>query len=112
MSSMAMSKSRKVVSYGAQYTVLVIVAIVVLAPMVLLIMGGLKTRGEVMTSPYTLPNPPRFENWSGILTNPTFSFWRMMGNSLIVMTVTTIGVLVISSMTAFVFSRMAFRGRD
>jgi raffinose/stachyose/melibiose transport system permease protein len=112
MSDMAMSKPRKVVSYGGQYIILIIVAIIVLAPMVLLVMGGLKTRGEVMTSPYTLPNPPRFENWVGILSDPTYSFWRMMGNSLLVMVVTTIGVLVISSMTAFVFSRMAFRGRD
>jgi raffinose/stachyose/melibiose transport system permease protein len=110
MSSMAMSKSRKVLSYGAQYTVLVIVAIVVLAPMVLLVMGGLKTRGEVMTTPYTLPNPPRFENWTGILNMP--SFWQMMGNSFIVMAVTAVGVLIVSSMAAFVFSRMAFRGRD
>ncbi len=112
MSNMAMSRSRKVVSYGAQYTVLVIVAIIVLAPMVLLVIGGLKTRGEVMTTPYTLPNPPRFENWMEILSKPSYSFWQMMGNSLIVMVATMIGVLVVSSMTAFVFSRMAFRGRD
>jgi raffinose/stachyose/melibiose transport system permease protein len=107
---MAMSKSRKVLSYGAQYAVLAIVAIIVLAPMVLLVMGGLKTRGEVMTSPYTLPNPPRFENWTGILGTSTF--WQMMGNSFVVMAVTAVGVLIISSMAAFVFSRMAFRGRD
>jgi raffinose/stachyose/melibiose transport system permease protein len=112
MSSMAMSKSRKVLSYGAQYTVLAIVAIIVLAPMVLLVMGGLKTRGEVMTSPYTLPNPPRFENWTEILGKPTYSFWQMMGNSFFVMVVTAVGVLIVSSMAAFVFSRMAFRGRD
>jgi raffinose/stachyose/melibiose transport system permease protein len=112
MSSMASSKSRKVVSYGAQYAILAIVAIIVLAPMVLLIMGGLKTRGEVMTSPYTLPNPPRFENWTEILSKPSYSFWQMMGNSLFVMAVTAAGVLIVSSMAAFVFSRMAFRGRD
>jgi raffinose/stachyose/melibiose transport system permease protein len=110
MSSMAMSKPRKALSYGAQYAVLVIVAIIVLAPMALLVMGGLKTRGEVMTSPYTLPNPPRFENWAGILSMQ--SFWQMMGNSLFVMALTAIGVLIVSSMAAFVFSRMAFRGRD
>ncbi len=110
MSSMAMSKSRKVASYGAQYAILVIVAMIVLAPIVLLVMGGLKTRGEVMTSPYTLPNPPRFENWSGILNMP--SFWQMMGNSLFIMAVTAVGVLIVSSMAAFVFARMAFRGRD
>jgi raffinose/stachyose/melibiose transport system permease protein len=110
MSSMAMSKPRKALSYGAQYGVLVIVTIIVLAPIVLLVMGGLKTRGEVMTSPYTLPNPPRFENWTNILGMS--SFWQMMGNSLVVMVATSIGVLIVSSMAAFVFSRMAFRGRD
>jgi raffinose/stachyose/melibiose transport system permease protein len=110
MSGMSMSKSRKAVSYGAQYTVLTIVAILVLAPMVLVVMGGLKSRGELWVSPYTLPNPPRFENWINILGGSTF--WQMMGNSLFVTIMTAIGVLIVSSMAAFVFARMAFRGRD
>lgn len=110
MSGMSMSKSRKAVSYGGQYTVLAIVAILVLAPIVLVVMGGLKSRGELWVSPYTLPNPPRFENWINILSGS--SFWQMMGNSLFITIMTAIGVLIVSSMAAFVFARMAFRGRD
>ena len=110
MSTGAMSKQRKVVSYGAQYSVLVVVAVLVLAPIVLVVMGGLKTRGELWVSPYTLPSPPHFENWLNILSTP--SFWQMMANSVFVMIMTATGVVIVSSMAAFVFARMAFRGRD
>ena len=108
--STAMSKPRKVVSYGAQYVILGIVAVIVLAPIMLVVIGGLKTRGEQWVSPYTIPNPPRFENWLHILNMP--SFWQMMANSLFVMILTAGGVLIVSSMAAFIFARMAFRGRD
>jgi raffinose/stachyose/melibiose transport system permease protein len=110
MSGMTMSKSRRAISYTGQYAVLVIVALLVLAPIVLVAMGGLKTRGELWVSPYTLPNPARFENWINILSSPVF--WQMLGNSLFVTIMTAIGVLIVSSMAAFVFARMAFRGRD
>ena len=42
----------------------------------------------------------------------TPSFWTMLRNSLIVMLGTTVGVLVVCSLAAFVFARMQFRGKD
>ena len=40
------------------------------------------------------------------------AFWRQLLNSTMVMSATAIGVLVLASMPAFVFSRLTFRGRD
>jgi raffinose/stachyose/melibiose transport system permease protein len=92
-----------------QYAVLLTVVVIVFIPIVMLVFGALKTRGELMSHPYTLPVPPRWDNIITILTSSKYSFWPMLRNSLFVMLSTTTGVLVICSLAAFVFSRMEFR---
>jgi raffinose/stachyose/melibiose transport system permease protein len=86
-----------------QYLVLSIVTLI-------MVFGALKTRGEMFTHPYNLPIPPHWENFGQILA--TSSFWRMLGNSFLVMVASTAGVLVVCSLAAFVFARMEFRGKD
>jgi raffinose/stachyose/melibiose transport system permease protein len=93
-----------------QYLVLSIVTLIVLVPIVILIFGSLKTRGEMYTHPYTIPNPPHWENYSQILSQS--SLWIMLRNSLIVMLSSTAGVLTICSLASFVFARIQFRGKD
>jgi raffinose/stachyose/melibiose transport system permease protein len=93
-----------------QYLVLSIITLIILVPIVILVFGALKTRGEMFTHPYTLPIPAHWENFALILKTP--SFWRMMLNSLIVMLGTTIAVLFVCSLAAFVFARMQFRGNN
>src|SRR5512146_3074486 len=93
-----------------QYLVLTIVTMIVLVPIVIMIFGGLKTRGEMFSHPYAPPIPPHWENYGVILS--TSSFWTMMGNSLVIMVASTTGVLITCSLAAFVFARMEFRGKD
>jgi len=93
-----------------QYLVLSIIAAIILVPIVIMVFGALKTRGEMFTHPYTIPNPPRWENYAQILQ--TQSFWNMLGNSLITMLGSTAGVLLVCSLAAFVFARMQFRGKE
>ena len=104
--------ARKIAVRTGQYLILSILAIFVLIPVVMLVFGALKTRGELMSHPYTLPIPPRWENLVGILQNPSYSYWQMMRNSLLVMVTTTFLVVVICSLAAFVFARMEFRSKD
>ncbi len=101
--------ARKFFQRFFQYSVLVTAVVIVFVPIVILVFGALKTRGELMSSPYTLPIPPRWENIISILTTPNFSFWPMLRNSLMVMVATTTGVVVICSLAAFAFARMEFR---
>jgi len=77
---------------------------------VILVFSSLKTTGEMFLSPYTIPNPPHWENYSGILSAP--SFWIFLRNSIIVMVASTAGVLAVCSLAAFVFARMKFRGKE
>jgi raffinose/stachyose/melibiose transport system permease protein len=102
--------SRKTGTRIAQYTVLVIVTIIVLVPIVILIFGSLKTSGQMYSRPYTIPNPVHWENYIRIVTKS--NFWSMLRNSAFVMIWTTTAVLVITSLAAFVFARMQFRGKE
>jgi len=99
----------KFVTRFFQYFILSIIVVIVLVPVVMLVFGALKTRGELLSHPYTLPIPPRWENITGILGTPVF--WQMLRNSLVVMFATTFGVVVICSLAAFVFARMEFRSK-
>jgi len=92
-----------------KYIVLVLAVLFILVPVVIIVFGGLKTRGEFYTIPYVPPVPPRWENIVKIINMPIF--WYMMRNSVFVTLATTAGVVIIASMSAFVFARMKFRGR-
>jgi len=93
-----------------QYSILSIFVVIIFVPIVTIIFGALKTRGEFMTRPYTLPLPPNWENIIKILNQP--SFWLMLRNSLIVMLATTACVVLVCSLAAFAFARMEFRGKS
>ena len=100
---------RRYVNYFWQYTILVIFVLIIFVPILTLVWGSLKTRGEYASFPYQPPNPVRWENYISILS--TNVFWRMLRNSLIVMVGTTVGVVFFASLAAFIFARAQFRGK-
>jgi raffinose/stachyose/melibiose transport system permease protein len=93
-----------------QYIVLSIITLGIIVPIVILIFGGLKTTGEMYAHPYTIPNPPNWENYGQVLFHS--SFWTLLRNSFVVMVSNTAGVLIVCSLAAFVFARMQFRGKE
>lgn len=93
-----------------QYIILSIVSMIVFVPIVILVFGGFKTSGQMYSRPYTIPNPPHWENYAKVIFQSTF--WIMLRNSLVVMLATTAGVLFICSLAAFVFARMQFKGQN
>ncbi|MBK9925213.1 MAG: carbohydrate ABC transporter permease [Anaerolineales bacterium] len=99
----------KLITRFFQYAILIVMAVFVFVPVIMLLFGALKTRGELMSHPYTPPIPPRWENMAGILQQP--AFWQMLRNSLFVMVIVTVTVVVVTSLAAFVFARMDFRGK-
>lgn len=108
----AASPSRQIQKFFVrfiQYFILSIVVIIMFVPIVILIFGSLKTTGEMYSQPYTIPNPPHWENLWGVLATSTF--WIMLRNSVIVMLGTTAGVVFVCGLAAFVFARLDFRGK-
>ena len=109
---MAVTKtsSRRYLNYSWQYAVLIFFVLIIFVPIVLMIWGGMKTRDEFVSFPYQPPNPIRWENYISILS--TDSFWVMLRNSLIITVGTVFGVVICSSMAAFVFARTQFAGKN
>ncbi len=93
-----------------RYVLLTVAAAVILVPIVLAYMNGLKPHAKVVSDPFSLPDPALWSNYTDILRSTTF--WRQMGNSLLVMLATMLIVIAIGSAAAFVFARMPFRGRE
>ncbi len=93
------------------YLFVIIMAILMMAPVVTVILGSIRTTGQFLSNPIGLPQTGiQWENYTSILTNE--DFWRSLRNSLIITITTTLLVVLIASPLAFIFSRVKFRGRN
>ena len=93
-----------------RYAICLIVSALILVPIITTVLGGLKTNAELLSHPFSIPLHPRIENYKVILFSN--DFWIELRNSTVVMILTAIGVLVLSSLPAFVLSRISFWGRS
>ena len=87
---------------------LVAVAVFVATPLVATLLGGFKSLGELRTNPFGLPQVWEWENYGGILMSKRY--WQLLGNSLIISTMTVVLTLIAASMAAFVFAQIKFFG--
>src|SRR6266576_3254287 len=87
---------------------LTIVAVFVATPLVATVLGGFKSLGELRTNPFGLPQVWEWQNYAGILLSKRY--WQLLGNSLIISTMTVVLTLIAASMAAFVFAQIKFFG--
>lgn len=93
-----------------KYAILIALCLVIMGPVVTAILGSIRTTGELMAVPFGLPTRGiQWQNYTDILTSGTF--WNALKNSLIITIGVTVLNILLSSMLAFVFSRVIFRGR-
>lgn len=104
-----MGTRKLTVGSAARHLSAVVLALLVLIPLAMTLFGGLKTTGDLLANPFGWPDRLHWENYGGILQSG--SFWVQMRNSLLVMLGTSIGVVALASMPAFIFARVAFPGR-
>jgi ABC-type glycerol-3-phosphate transport system permease component len=84
-----------------------------LSPLYVMFSMSLKTAKEIdTTSPLTWPQHPVWSNYITVLTNTNVSFWKFFRNTFLISSLSTIGVVLTSSMVAYPFAKMNFRGRD
>ncbi|WP_020574560.1 carbohydrate ABC transporter permease [Actinopolymorpha alba] len=89
--------------------VLLIVAIIMVAPLVWLISSSLSDPADAFSLPPTwIPNPLSLQNFKDV--PGLIPFGQMALNSLVVATVSTVGSLFVSVLAAYAFSRLSFRG--
>src|ERR1051325_5832529 len=74
---------------------------------------SLKSEAEIKTtSTWALPQHATLENYKELLTSPNVSFVGFFWNSLTISLLATMGVVLSSSLVAYGFARLRFRGRD
>ena len=89
---------------------LTVVAVFVATPLIATVLGGFKSIGELRTNPFGLPSVWEWQNYGGILLSKRY--WQLLGNSLIISTLTVILTLIAASMAAFVFAQIRFFGNN
>lgn len=90
------------------YISLSIIILLVLMPLVITFLYSLKLPYEHMMDIWRMPYDPQWGNYVEAFQG----IWGNMFNSLLVCVVTTVGVVFFSSVTAYVFSRHRFFGRE
>jgi raffinose/stachyose/melibiose transport system permease protein len=86
------------------------VAAIIVIPLAYAVLGGFKTNGQLVGSAALLPSEWIVGNYAELLTSGVF--WREVGNSLVVTFISTALVVALSTLAAFVFARIAFKGRE
>lgn len=94
--------------------VLTVAALLMLAPIVWMFSTSLKPESEVLSAvPKWIPENPTLENYKELANRSAeFPVGRWLANSLGISITVTFLVLVVTSMAAFAFSRLRFKGRD
>ena len=99
---------------GIRYLILIAVAAVILVPIGYAVLGGFKSNNQLVGDPVSiLPAPWVFSNYTDVVAGSNAPvFWREAANSLIIAAIAVTLTVGLASMAAFVFARMAFRGRE
>jgi raffinose/stachyose/melibiose transport system permease protein len=92
------------------YLAALVIIVVTLVPMLYLILNGFRTTAQINESPAGLPHPWTLSNYKSILSSS--SFWRYLGNSMLIASVATALAVAFGAMAAFALARYTFRGRE
>lgn len=95
---------------GGLHGISLFIGALIVVPIAFGVLGGFKDNGQLSTNPLGLPSPWVPSNYTDILVSGIF--WRQLGNSLLIAVATTLVVVGLSAMAAYVFARFAFRGRE
>jgi len=104
------ARTRHGVFIALRYTLLLLVAALVIVPVAYAVIGGFKDSAQLAHDPVGLPNPWVVSNYTDALTSPTF--WRQLVNSTLVAVLSTVVVVFFAALAAFIFARRAFPGRE
>lgn len=92
------------------YAVALAAAAVSVAPVAYVWMSGFRTTADLNAAPAGWPNPWTVENYVRVLTSQRF--WGSVFSSSLVGIGTTLGVVALGIMAAFVIARYDFKGRN
>lgn len=90
---------------------LIVVSVLLGFPLLWMVLSSLKTNSQALASPVVWwPHPFEWKNYPQVLS--AVPFYRFFLNTLLYSAVTIVGVCISSSLVAYGFSRIRWRGRD
>lgn len=93
------------------YVVLIIFSLLMLFPFLWLVSSSLKSQLEIFNYPPTwIPDPPIWQNYVDAMTFRPFPTY--LKNSLVIASLNVLAVVLTSSLCAYGFARIRFKGRD
>lgn len=96
--------------HAALHLLSIAVAAVVVVPIVFGVLGGFKDNGQLFGNPFGLPKPWVPGNYLDALRSS--AFWQQATNSLVIAVASTVLVVGVGAMAAYIFARYAFPGRE
>ncbi len=94
------------------YVVLTVLALFFIMPLVIILSTALKgSNPEVFGDPGLIPREPGLENFQSLLSGNS-AFFRWFINSAIVAVTGTLLTLIITSLSAYAFARIDFKGKN
>ena len=107
---MTMAGGSRLARHGALHVLSILVGAAIVVPIAFGILGGFKDNGQLFSNPFGLPHPWVTTTYTDALASS--AFWRQAGNSLGIAVATTVLVVGVGAMAAYVFARFAFPGRE
>jgi multiple sugar transport system permease protein len=103
---------RQILISLSRHALLVLVAIIFMAPMLWMLTSGFKTSDEMFARPIVWwPSVWRWSNFGDVFNYPGFPFLRFLANSLFYAGSVTIGTVLSCAVVAYGFARLRFPGR-
>lgn len=114
---MSTASSRRTTANVRDYTLMVIAAVIMFAPIYYLLIGSLKPSADVLDGfAGFLPVNLSFDNYAGVFaalsSDATGYFWQFFINSFAISAVVVVAGLVVNSMAGYAFARLEWVGRD
>jgi raffinose/stachyose/melibiose transport system permease protein len=94
----------------SMHTLTWVIGLMIVGPVLYGVMSGFKTTSELSSNPFGLPHEWLTRHYTDLLASGTF--WRQLFNSTLIAVATALLTVGASAAAAFVFARLAFRGRE
>lgn len=92
--------------------ILGVIALAFILPLAWMVTSSLKNTNEVFSQNWQwLPREWKWGNYATVWTDPDVSMLRAYGNTLFIVVIATVAQLVISSMAAYAFAKIRFKGK-
>ncbi len=104
-------KGRYMVSRTLMYVVLLLLAIIFVFPVAWAFVSSLKPEAQIVSyPPVWIPKTPTLSNYQTVLTKYPFMQWML--SSVVVSVLSTAFVLILTSLAAYAFGRLEFKGKN